>query len=65
MCVSFTNEKKTQVGWVATVGRKMWKWISANNTPPKGSSCHTNSNEMIVRSPCLEASEQYNGDGHA
>jgi hypothetical protein len=51
MCISFANEGKTQVGWVAIIGRRTWKWASANNIPPKGSPyCVWDSNEMIMRS---------------
>ncbi len=63
MHVSFTNEGKTQVGSAIIIGEKMWKWINANNTPPKGSPCHVpNLNEMTVRSPCLEVSKKYSGN---
>ncbi len=66
MCVSSANEGKTQVGWVVAIGWKAWKWASANNTPPKGSPYHVlDSNEMIVKSPCLKTSKIYNGDGCA
>ncbi len=66
MHVSFTNEGKTQVGWVTIIGQKMWKWVNASNTPPKGSPCCVpNLNEMTVKSPCLEVYENYNGNGHA
>jgi len=56
MCRSFANEGKTQVGWATTVG---WRTSSVNNTPSKGSPYHAlDSNEMIVRSPCLKAFEK-------
>jgi hypothetical protein len=66
MCVSFTNKGKTQVGWAVIVGWKVQKWVSVNNTYPKGFPCHVlDSNEMTMKSLCLEASEKYSGDGHA
>jgi hypothetical protein len=66
MCVSFANETKTQVKWVAIVRHRVKKWVSANNTPPKGSCyCVPNSNEMIMRSLCLKTSKKYSGDGCA
>jgi hypothetical protein len=64
MCVSSTNERKTQVGWVVVVKQRMWKWASANNTPPKGFPYHVlNWNEMTMKSLCLKTSKKYNGDG--
>ncbi len=64
-CVSPSNEEKTQVGWVATIGQKTRRWANINNTPPKGSPCHIPySDEMIMESPCLKVFEKYNGDGH-
>jgi hypothetical protein len=66
MCISSTNVGKTQVGWVVVVGQKVQKWANANNTPPNGSPCQVpNSNEMTMRSPCLETFEKYTRDGHA
>jgi hypothetical protein len=61
MHVSFANEIKTQVRWATTVGWKVQKWASANNTCPKGSPYHVpNLDQMTVKSLCLEASEKYN-----
>jgi len=66
MCVSSTNERKTQVRWATTVGQKVGRRVSANNTLPKRSPCHVlDSDEMIVRSWCLKASKKYSGDGCA
>jgi len=57
---------KTQVKWDVAIGWKAWRWISANNTPPKRSPCHVlDLDEMIVKSLCLEASKNYSGDEHA
>jgi len=65
MCVSSSNEGKTQVGWVATIRRKARRWANINNIPPKGCPCHVPySNEMTMKSPCLKVFEKYNGDGH-
>jgi hypothetical protein len=65
MCVSFANERKTQVGWVVAIGWKTWKWVSVNNIPPKGSPCCVlDLDEMIVRSLCLKAFKEYNENGH-
>jgi hypothetical protein len=37
-----------------------------NNVPPNESSYRLfDFNEMVMRSPCWEAWEKYNGDGHA
>jgi hypothetical protein len=59
MCISFTNEGKTQVGWVATVRQKSQRSVNANNTLPKGSPYHVSYlNEMTMKSPCLEAFEK-------
>ncbi len=66
MCVSFVNEGKRWIGWAVIVGRRVWKWASANNIPPKGSPCCApDYDEMIVRSLCLKTSKKYNGDGCA
>jgi hypothetical protein len=66
MCISSTNNEKTQVGWVVEVGQKARRWTNVNNTPLERSPRHVlNSNEMIVRSLCLETSKKYSGDGHA
>jgi hypothetical protein len=66
MCVSFTNKGKTQVKYTTVIGEKAWKLISANDTPPKGSPyCVPNSNEMTVKSLCLEAFKKCSGNGHA
>jgi hypothetical protein len=66
MSVSSANEGKTQVRWVAIVGWKVRRKASANNIPPKGSPCCVlDSNEMIVKSLCLEAFDKYSGDGCA
>jgi hypothetical protein len=37
ICISSTNEEKTQVWWVATIGLKTQKCVMANNISPKGS----------------------------
>jgi hypothetical protein len=37
ICISSTNEKKTQVGHVASIGLKTQKCVMANNISPKGS----------------------------
>jgi len=66
MCVSFANERKTQVEWVVVIGWKVRKWTSANNIPSKGSPyCVLDLDEMTVKSPCLKAFEKYNENGHA
>jgi hypothetical protein len=58
MRVSFSNEGKTQVGWVVTIGQKAQRWANINNTPPKGSPCHVPySDEMTMKSPCLKVFE--------
>jgi hypothetical protein len=64
MCVSSVNEGKTQVGWIVVIKQQMWKWANANNTPPKRSSCHVNSNEMTIKSRSLKAFKKYNGNEH-
>jgi hypothetical protein len=65
VCIIY-QQGKTQVGWVAIVGWRMQKWINANNTPPKGSPYRLpHSNEMIVKSSCLETFEKYSTDGYA
>jgi hypothetical protein len=38
ICVSSTNEEKTQVWWVVAIGLKTQKCVMANNISPKGSS---------------------------
>jgi hypothetical protein len=66
MCISSTNEGKTQVGWAVAVGGRAQKWANVNNTLPKGSPSHVpDSNEMIERSLCLEALKKYSGNGCA
>jgi hypothetical protein len=66
ICVSSTNEKKTQVGWVVAIRWIVQKWIRANNIPPNGSLCHIlNFNEMIMKCPCQVTWKKYSGDGHA
>jgi hypothetical protein len=66
MCVSSPNEGKTQVKWAGIVRRRVWRWISANNIPPKGFPCHVQDlDEMIVRFSCLETSKNYSGNGCA
>ncbi len=65
MCVSFANERKTQVGWVVTIGSRMQRKTNANNTPKRSPYHVPNSNEMTMKSPCLETSEKYSGDGCA
>jgi hypothetical protein len=40
ICVSFANEGKTKIGWVAVIGRKTQRWAKTNNIPPNGSTCH-------------------------
>ncbi len=58
MCISFANERKTQIEWVATIKHRTQKWVNANNNPPKGSYYHwLDSDEMIMRSLCLKAFE--------
>ncbi len=65
MCVSSMNEGKTQVGWVATIGRKTQRWANINNTLPKRPFCHVPySNEMTTKSPWLKVFEKYSGNGH-
>ncbi len=50
MCVSFGNEAKTQVRWVATVEWRAQRCVNINNTLPKGSPCHVPySNEMTMK----------------
>jgi hypothetical protein len=64
MCISSANEGKTQIRWVIVIRQRVRRW--ANNTPPKNSFYHVlGSNEIIMKSSCLEASEKYNGDGCA
>ncbi len=64
MCISSTNEGKTQVGWSITIGWGTQKWVSANNTPPKGSPFHVlDSNEMIVGFPYFETSKKCSENG--
>jgi hypothetical protein len=64
MCVSFANEGKTQVGWIVVVGWRVQRWTSVNNTPPEESPCCVSDlDEMIMKSLCLEAFENYGGDG--
>ncbi len=66
MCISFANEKKTQVGWATTRRQKVWKWASINNTLSKGSPCCVpNSNERIIKSLCLKAFAKYNENEYA
>ncbi len=65
MCISFANERKTQIGWVVAIGWRTWKWTSVNNIPPKGSPCCVlDLDEMIVRSLCLKASKKYSENEH-
>ncbi len=66
MCVSSTNERKTQIGWATTLQQKTWKWISVNDTPSKRSPCYVpNSNEMTIKSLCLKAFAKYNVNEYA
>jgi hypothetical protein len=34
ICVSFTNKRKTQIGWVTITRQRTWKWTRTNNIPP-------------------------------
>jgi hypothetical protein len=63
MCVSSANERKTQIGWVVVVGWKAQKWTNVNNYPWKRSPCCIlDSDEMVMKSLCLEVLEKYSGD---
>ncbi len=55
ICISSTNEGKTQVKWAVIVRWKVWKWIRINNFPPNGSFCHVlDYDEMTMRSSCRD-----------
>jgi len=65
ICVSSTNEGKTQVEFIA-VKQKTWRCVKANNIPPKGSPCHVpNLDEMTMKSLCQIAYEKYCEDRYA
>ncbi len=58
ICVSSTNEGKTQIHWAFVRGQKVRRWAWANNAPPNGSPYHVpNCDEMTMRSPCQETWE--------
>jgi hypothetical protein len=60
ICVSPTNEGKTQIWWATIIGQKVWKWTWANNAPPDGSPYHVpNCNKMTMRSPCQWTWKKY------
>jgi hypothetical protein len=66
MCISSTNERKTQVGWVVVIGQRIGRWVHVNNITPKGSLyCVSDSDGMTMKSLCLETSKKYIGDGRA
>jgi hypothetical protein len=59
-------KEKHKPNWATTIGWSVQRWVNANNIHPKGSPCHVlDSDEMVVKSPCLKAFEKYNGNGHA
>ncbi len=49
MCVTFTKNRKTQVGWV--VRRRVQRWIIANNIFPKGTPYRVLNLDEMCRNP--------------
>jgi hypothetical protein len=48
ICVSSTNERKTQVKWVVVIGQKTRRWTKTNNVPPNGSPCPIHDSNQIT-----------------
>jgi hypothetical protein len=64
MCISSANEGKTKVRWAIVVGQIVQRWTSENNIFLKGSPYSVlDLDEMIVKSPCIEASKKYSRHG--
>ncbi len=64
ICVSSSNERRTQVGWVVAIGWKVQKWTKTNNVIPIRSPCHVlDFDEMTMKSPCWETWKKYSAMG--